>query len=94
MLDLDRYTNSVQHTSAGEFWFFAVISAVLVAAAIWSAFVFLKRKRVIEDTPTSLVRSASQRYTELQGMADLMDGEPIHAPLSMRKCALGHGRPG
>ncbi len=86
MLGLEHYANSVQHTPPGEFWFFAIIGAVLAVAAIWGAFVFLKRKRIIEDTPTSLVRSASQGYTELQGMADLMDGDPIHAPLSMRVC--------
>ena len=87
MPELELYATSVQHTPPGEFWFFSIICAVLAGAAFWGAFVFLKRKRVIEDTPTSLVRSASQGYTELQGMADLMDGDPIHAPLSMRGCA-------
>ena len=83
---LERYANSVQQTPAGEFWFVSIICALLAVAAFWGAFVFLKRKRVIEDTPTSLVRSAPQGYIELQGMADLMDGDPIHAPLSMRVC--------
>ena len=46
----------------------------------------LVRKRVLQDTPTALIRSASQGYIELQGHADLMDGDPIIAPLSLRTC--------
>jgi hypothetical protein len=86
MSGLQDYAHAVQQAPGGEFWFAAVICALLAAAAFWGAFVYLKRKRTIEDTPTSLIRSAPQGYIELQGMADLMDGDPIHAPLSMRVC--------
>lgn len=86
MASLDTYANSIQQAQTGEFWFVAIVCTLTAIGAFIGAFVYLKRKRVIEDTPTSLIRSAPQGYIELQGMADLMDGEPIHAPLSMKLC--------
>ena len=45
------------------------------------------RARLIEDTPTSKVRSASQGYVELFGTAKWLEGPQIHAPLSGQPCA-------
>jgi hypothetical protein len=44
-----------------------------------------KRARLIEDMPTSRIRSASQGYTELVGVAELQ-GNPQLAPLSNTLC--------
>lgn len=44
------------------------------------------RRRVMEDTPTSRIRSATQGYVELIGMARLMDGPPILSPLTHTEC--------
>jgi E3 Ubiquitin ligase len=44
-----------------------------------------KRARLIEDMPTSRIRSASQGYTELVGVAELQ-GNPQLAPLSSTLC--------
>ncbi|MBQ0711496.1 MAG: hypothetical protein KBT53_00890 [Porticoccus sp.] len=44
-----------------------------------------KRARLIEDMPTSRIRSASQGYTELIGVAELQ-GNPQLAPLSNTLC--------
>ena len=44
-----------------------------------------KRARLIEDMPTSKIRSASQGYTELIGVAELQ-GNPQLAPLSNTLC--------
>ncbi|WP_461518359.1 GIDE domain-containing protein [Porticoccus sp.] len=44
-----------------------------------------KRARLIEDMPTSKIRSASQGYTELVGVAELQ-GHPQLAPLSNTLC--------
>ncbi|MGR8920066.1 MAG: GIDE domain-containing protein [Gammaproteobacteria bacterium] len=74
------------HAGAGEFWFAAGAALVIGSACAWGALTFLKRKRVIEDTPTALIRSAPQGYVELQGRAELMDGDEIFAPLSGRRC--------
>lgn len=44
------------------------------------------RARLIEDMPTSKVRSAAQGYVELIGHALLMEGEPIRSPLTGTDC--------
>lgn len=59
---------------------------VAVAAGGWFAFRFMHLARVIEDTPTSRVRSAAQGYVELEGRArPLADTENL-APLTQRDC--------
>ncbi|MCP4408612.1 MAG: hypothetical protein GY807_12775 [Gammaproteobacteria bacterium] len=46
----------------------------------------LHRTRLIEGVPTSKVRSAAQGYTELVGMAKLIQDSQIVSPLSGRSC--------
>jgi len=71
---------------ADEFISFVAIAAVAAAAAFYFAFRFFRRARIIEDTPTSKIRSAAQGYLELNGHQELMDGVPIIAPLSGSAC--------
>lgn len=80
----------IRDAQSPEFWVVAALGLVLGAILLWWAFRHLEHKRLIEDTPTALVRSAPQGYIELQGQAALMDGDPIHAPLSMRLCTWYH----
>jgi len=61
-------------------------SAVVALAGFVFAFVFLRRARIIEDTPTSRIRSAAQGYVELAGRGELMEGAPIVAPLTGTPC--------
>ncbi len=63
--------------------------AALVALgllALWQGFRSLARARFLEDTPTSLIRSAAQGYVELQGHARLLPGPLIVSPLSGERC--------
>ena len=46
----------------------------------------LIRKRALQDTLTALIRSASQGYIELWGHAEMMAGEHIYAPPSLKPC--------
>lgn len=74
-------------TSPAAVW---AVAGVLAAVALWAvfgAFRALRRARLVEDVPTSLVRSAAQGYVELAGTAELLPGEPVLAPLSGRACA-------
>lgn len=71
---------------ADEFFWWSMIPGVLGAAAFITTFVFLHRKRLIEDMPTSLLRSAAQGYIEVEGTARLMDGPPIVCPLTATRC--------
>jgi len=78
--------HSVAAAPTAKFAMFAGAGAIIALATSWFAYSMLIRKRVLQDTPTALVRSASQGYIELQGHAELMDGLPIVAPLSARPC--------
>ena len=69
-----------------HFWLFAGAVWLACLGSLYVAWRFLKRLQLVEDTPQSLIRSASQGYVELQGEARLMPGEPILAPLSRMRC--------
>jgi hypothetical protein len=69
-----------------DFGFWLLLLAVGVAGGGWLAFRWLHIARLIEDTPTSRVRSAAQGYTELSGRALPTEDEPLTAPLTGRPC--------
>ena len=69
-----------------KFWGITSLSAVAAICGFYFAFHFLRRARIIEDTPTANIRSAHQGYVELAGTAAQMDGEPILAPLTHLPC--------
>lgn len=68
------------------FWFWTVLLAMAALLSLYFSFRNLHRARLIEDTPTSRIRSAHQGYVELIGEAAIMKGEPILAPLSSTPC--------
>jgi len=63
-----------------------VVLALLCAASLYSIFRFFHRSRMIDDTPTSKIRSAHQGFIELEGIGKLMRGTPILSPLSQQAC--------
>jgi hypothetical protein len=73
-------------TDAGELWLWMALLAGAAAWGFYSGFKWWRWARLIEDTPTSRVRSAAQGYAEIEGMSRLLGGEPIVAPLSRRRC--------
>ena len=64
----------------------AVLAALAGCAALFVAHRAWRRARLVEDTPTSLARSAAQGFVRLEGTAQPMPGEPVIAPLSRRPC--------
>ncbi len=84
---LDAATQWVNQAAPPAFWTAFLVATGLAVAAFVYAFVFLQRVRAIEDTPTAKIRSAAQGYGELSGLAQLMDGAPIVAPLTGKTCA-------
>jgi len=64
-----------------------VVLGISVAAAFYYSFRFLRHCRLIEDMPTSKVRSAPQGYVELEGTARLMENTDIISPLTRTACA-------
>ena len=73
-------------TSPGHFWFWLGLLIVLSMTAFGGAFWLLQRARLIEDTPTSRLRSAAQGYVQVEGNARWMPGPEIISPLSRRPC--------
>jgi len=44
------------------------------------------RRRLMQDTPTSRIRSAAQGYVELEGYANTSSSAPILSPLTQTQC--------
>ncbi len=72
--------------SANELLFSQGLSVVLTLACVAGLFYCLKRARLIEDTPTSRIRSAAQGYVELVGPVIGGEVEELTAPLSGTPC--------
>lgn len=69
-----------------DFWSAVIFLVILAGVGFIGAFYFFSRKRIIEDTPTSRIRSAPQGYVELNGTGLLMEGPPNIAPLTGTHC--------
>lgn len=69
-----------------DFWFWLLTLGVAVVAGGAAALRSLKIARLIEDTPTSRVRSAAQGYVELAGSGLALPGTHNPAPLTQRPC--------
>jgi len=77
---------SILEAGQGEFWMGMAILTVMSLAAFFFLFRAYRRARIVEDTPTSKIRSAAQGYAEFQGQAEALPGEPTIAPLSQLHC--------
>jgi hypothetical protein len=75
--------------SGNGFKFWLIVAALAAAAAysFWYAFKAWAKNRVIEDTPTSRVRSAAQGYVEISGLSVLPANCHNTAPLTKIPCA-------
>lgn len=69
-----------------DFFWWCFGSGLVAVGAFVASFVFLHRTRLMENMPTSRLRSAAQGYVELEGMARVMPGDPIIAPLTRTHC--------
>lgn len=76
----------IRQASSQEFGVGVVVGVLLIVLGLFLGFRALQRARMMEDLPTSKLRSAAQGYVELEGWARMMPGEPIRAPLSGLPC--------
>ena len=81
---------SVLQASPGAFWFWLIAAIGATGAGFYLAFKYLRRLRILEDTPTARIRSAAQGYGEFEGIAQLLPGEPIESPLTHTECVWYH----
>ena len=75
----------LSHFSSGD-WFLVIALFVGACICLFASLRLLHRARLLEDMPTSKIRSCPQGYVELYGTAKWMDGPEIHAPLSGQPC--------
>ena len=80
------FTARIATAAPGPFWTMATLAAGAFALATYHAYRAFAHQRLIEDTPTTRLRSAAQGFVELAGTARTFDGEPILAPLSGISC--------
>lgn len=65
---------------------FLVTACLAALVCFWFFFYYLKRARLIEDTPTSRIRSAAQGYVEIVGAVSPVRNKKLVAPLSGNSC--------
>lgn len=59
---------------------------LLALYSLFNAFYFLKKARVLENTPPSKIRSAAQGYVELLGRSTLLPNHPISSQFTQKPC--------
>ncbi len=69
MAILEQIGRQIADARPVEFWPWVVGLAGFVLFSFVGAFYYLRRARLIEDTPTAKIRSAPQGYVELEGWA-------------------------
>lgn len=67
-------------------WFWLLTLGIAAAGGGWLSLRWIRIARMLEDTPTSRIRSAAQGYVELSGRCRAMDGTRNLAPLTQRPC--------
>ncbi len=82
----DSLSQWIDQSSPWYFWGVVAASGLLISWWFYRGFGRLRLGRLIEDTPTSRIRSAHQGFVELEGVAAALPGEPVYAPLSGREC--------
>jgi len=75
----------IAQMSEGKFWFFLIVASAIAGFTLLGARKNLVRARLVEDMPTSRIRSASQGYVELVGLAISKTGL-LSAPLTAHPC--------
>jgi hypothetical protein len=69
-----------------KFWLLVIGLAASAVCSFWYFFKAWSKNRVIEDTPTSRVRSAAQGYVELAGKGVAPADSSIKGPLTGMPC--------
>lgn len=83
---LSQLLHALAQAEPQKFWLGCALLALLGLGLFVFGFRQLKRARLLEDTPTSRIRSAAQGYVELHGHARLLPGPEVKSPLSGERC--------
>jgi hypothetical protein len=69
--------------------FWLLVLGIGAAGGLWAGYRALHLSRLLEDTPTSRIRSAAQGYVELAGRSQPLAGTENLAPLTLRPASGG-----
>lgn len=83
---MEEFVLAVREAQTSELWFWLLILSVFALVAARASIRRIRRAHIVEDVPTSRVRSASQGYVELQGQAQMLPGPPNISPLTSTNC--------
>ena len=86
MFDLSQWKIWVISAPPQDFWIWWTILGITAALTGYGIFRFIRRARLIEDTPTAKIRSAAQGYLELIGKGRYLGNKPLVAPLTGTAC--------
>ncbi len=67
-------------------WWAIAIAGIAALGLFYGSFRAWRKARIIEDVPTSKIRSAAQGYVELEGIARADPDVPLQAPLTGLPC--------
>ncbi len=76
----------LRQLDSGFFWLVFVLAAAGSAVSFYFLWRFFRLKRLLEDTPTSRIRSAAQGYVELTGWGKQLPEHTTFAPLTALPC--------
>jgi len=71
---------------ADDYWQLLLFLLVATVGGLIATFLFFHRARIIEDTPTSKIKSAAQGYVEFEGTARDLKGIEVLAKLTCTPC--------
>ena len=90
MIDFGAWRSWAMTAPAPEFWLWTLGALLAACVAGIGMFWFVRRARLVEDTPTSKIRSAHQGYVELIGTGRNLEGQSLNAPLTLTPCTWYH----
>lgn len=83
---INELASAITGLPSETFWLLLGLSNALALTCLYLSFRYYWRYRMMLDMPTASIRSAAQGYSELEGVARLLPGEPIIAPLTRLSC--------
>ena len=86
MFDLSQWKTWIITAPPQDFWIWCAFLGIAAGLSGYGIFHFIRRARLIEDTPTAKIRSAAQGYLELIGRGKFLGDKPIAAPLTGTPC--------
>jgi len=87
MSEFESWESMARSSSPDDFWIWFSILFLIGLACGYGILYFVRRARIIKNTPTSKIRSAPQGYVELMGQLKYLTHQPVIAPLTGVACA-------